>query len=126
MTTTQSGIRLAKRMEGVVFSDLVVIRNRIMNMQLEGIKVYALHGGEPFYDTPDPIKYAAIKALFEGKTRYTDSSGRPRRSSRSARSDWRRWRSPRCTGRRSPASGWSARRATAPPKPPQSNGPSTG
>jgi aspartate aminotransferase len=75
MTTTQSGIRLAKRMEKVVFSDLVVVRNQIMNMQLQGIKVHALHGGEPFYDTPETIKYAAIKALIEGRTRYTDSSG---------------------------------------------------
>jgi aspartate aminotransferase len=74
-TTTQSGIRLAKRMDQVVFSDLVVVRNKIMNMQLQGIKVHALHGGEPFFDTPDPIKYAAIKALVEGRTRYTDSSG---------------------------------------------------
>jgi aspartate aminotransferase len=62
-------------MDEVVFSDLVVIRNMIMNMQLSGIKVHALHGGEPFYDTPETIKYAAIKALIEGKTRYTDSSG---------------------------------------------------
>jgi len=74
-TATQSGIRLAKRMDEVVFSDLVVIRNMIMNMQLSGIKVHALHGGEPFYDTPETIKYAAIKALIDGKTRYTDSSG---------------------------------------------------
>jgi aspartate/methionine/tyrosine aminotransferase len=74
-TTTQSGIRLAKRMDQVVFSDLVVVRNQIMNMQLQGIKVHALHGGEPFYDTPETIKYAAMKALIEGKTRYTDSSG---------------------------------------------------
>ena len=31
--------------------------------------------GEPFFDTPESIKYAMIKALVDNKTRYAPSSG---------------------------------------------------
>jgi len=59
----QSGIRLAKRLDEVGFSDIVQIRNKVMGMRAEGLQVHALHGGEPYFETPDHIKYAAIKAL---------------------------------------------------------------
>jgi aspartate aminotransferase len=34
-----------------------------------------LHGGEPFFETPPAIKYAAIQALVENQTHYAPSSG---------------------------------------------------
>jgi len=71
----QSGVRVAKRMHGVVFSDLVKVRNQVMNLQLQGVPVHAMHGGEPFNETPEIIKYEIIKALAENRTRYTNSSG---------------------------------------------------
>jgi aspartate aminotransferase len=37
--------------------------------------VHALHGGEPFFETPPDIKYAAIQALVENQTHYAPSSG---------------------------------------------------
>jgi aspartate aminotransferase len=77
MATKQSGIRLAKRLDEVGFSDIVQIRNKVMELRAEGVKVHALHGGEPFFDTPGEIKYAAIKALVENQTRYAPSSGVP-------------------------------------------------
>jgi aspartate aminotransferase len=43
----------------------------------KGEEVYALAGGEPEVDTPDFIKDAAIKALQEGKTKYTPAGGIP-------------------------------------------------
>ena len=64
MATTQvSGIRLAKRLDEVGFSDIVQIRNKVMAMRAEGLQVHALHGGEPFFETPDDIKFAAVQAL---------------------------------------------------------------
>ena len=33
--------------------------------------------GQPDFDTPDNIKEAAIKAIREGKTKYTDVDGTP-------------------------------------------------
>ena len=43
----------------------------------KGEEVYALAGGEPEVDTPLHIKEAAIKALMEGRTKYTPSGGIP-------------------------------------------------
>jgi len=75
MSVKQSGIRLAKRLDEVGFSDIVQIRNKVMGLRAEGLHVHALHGGEPFFETPADIKYAAIKALVENQTHYAPSSG---------------------------------------------------
>jgi len=75
MANRQSGIRLAKRLDEVGFSDIVQIRNKVMGLRAEGLQVHALHGGEPFFETPEHIKYAAMKALVENQTHYAPSSG---------------------------------------------------
>jgi aspartate aminotransferase len=75
MTTKISGIRLAKRLDEVGFSDIVQIRNKVMALRAAGEKVHSLHGGEPYFETPEPIKYAAIQALVENQTHYAPSSG---------------------------------------------------
>ena len=75
MATRQSGIRLAKRLDEVGFSDIVQIRNKVMELRASGLQVHALHGGEPFFETPPDIKYAAIQALVENQTHYAPSSG---------------------------------------------------
>src|SRR3974390_1200044 len=71
----QSGIRLAKRLDEVGFSDIVQIRNKVMEMRAEGLQVHSLHGGEPYFETPEEIKFAAVKALVENQTHYAPSSG---------------------------------------------------
>jgi aspartate aminotransferase len=53
----------------------VQIRNKVMELRGEGVKVHAFHSGEPFFETPGEIKYAAIKALVDNQTRYAPSSG---------------------------------------------------
>jgi aspartate/methionine/tyrosine aminotransferase len=68
--TKPSGIRLARRLDEVGFSDIVQIRNKVMEMRAEGLQVHALHGGEPYFETPEAIKYAAMKALVENYTHY--------------------------------------------------------
>jgi aspartate/methionine/tyrosine aminotransferase len=75
MTTKASGLRLAKRLDEVGFSDIVQIRNKVMALRAAGERVHMLHGGEPYFETPEPIKYAAIHALVENHTRYAPSSG---------------------------------------------------
>ena len=75
MMAKQSGIRLAKRLDEVGFSDIVQIRNKVMELRAEGLQVHMLHGGEPYFETPGEIKYAAIKALVENQTHYAPSSG---------------------------------------------------
>jgi aspartate aminotransferase len=43
----------------------------------EGKNVIGLSAGQPDFDTPDNIKEAAIRAIREGKTKYTDVDGTP-------------------------------------------------
>jgi aspartate aminotransferase len=75
VTNRQSGIRIAKRLDEVGFSDIVQVRNKVVELRAEGIQVHPMHMGEPFFETPDQIKYAAIKALAENQTHYAPSSG---------------------------------------------------
>lgn len=75
MTTRQTGIRIAKRLDEVGFSDIVQVRNKVVELRAEGIQVHPMHMGEPYFETPDQIKYAAIKALTENQTHYAPSSG---------------------------------------------------
>ena len=78
MTPTKlSGIRLARRLDEVGFSDIVQIRNKVMEMRNGGLQVHALHGGEPYFETPDDIKFAAVRALAQNQTHYAPSSGLP-------------------------------------------------
>ncbi|HEY6804648.1 MAG TPA: pyridoxal phosphate-dependent aminotransferase [Pyrinomonadaceae bacterium] len=75
MTTSPTAFRLASRLDAVGFSDIVKIRNRVMELRSQGAAVYQFEGGEPFMPTPDPIKEAMKRALDENKTRYGPSSG---------------------------------------------------
>jgi len=75
MLATAAGFRLAARFDEVGFSDIVNIRNRVMELRGQGASVYQFEGGEPYRPTPDYIKDAAIEALKENKTRYAPSSG---------------------------------------------------
>jgi aspartate aminotransferase len=75
VTTSTSAFSLAKRFERVGFSDIVKIRNRVMELRAGGASVYQFEGGEPFLTTPEPIKEAMAEALKENRTRYAPSSG---------------------------------------------------
>jgi aspartate aminotransferase len=68
-------MRLATRLAAVGFSDIVVIRNKVMELQAKGESVLQFQGGEPFVNTPDHIKEAMARAVRENKTRYAPSSG---------------------------------------------------
>jgi len=46
-------------------------------LRAAGRDIIALDAGEPDLDTPDNIKQAAIQAIWEGKTKYTDVDGIP-------------------------------------------------
>ena len=71
------GFHLAARFDEVGFSDIVQIRNRVMEMRAKGATVYQFEGGEPYRPTPDYIKEAVQRALSKNKTRYAPSSGIP-------------------------------------------------
>ncbi len=46
-------------------------------LKAAGRDIISLSAGEPDFDTPENIKQAAVKALAEGKTKYTDVDGTP-------------------------------------------------
>jgi aspartate/methionine/tyrosine aminotransferase len=77
LTTSPTVLRLASRLEQVGFSDIVKLRNRVMELRNQGASVYQFEGGEPFMPTPDVVKDAMKRALDENKTRYAPSSGIP-------------------------------------------------
>src|SRR5690349_8482706 len=47
------------------------------DLKAQGKNVIGLAAGEPDFDTPDNIKEAAIKAIRDGKTKYTNVDGIP-------------------------------------------------
>src|ERR1044072_1460364 len=75
VTTSPTAFRIATRLEHVGFSDIVKIRNRVMELRSTGATVYQFEGGEPFMPTPEPIKDAMKRALDENRTQYAPSSG---------------------------------------------------
>jgi aspartate aminotransferase len=72
---TSTRFRLSDRLEQVGFSDIVQIRNKVMDLRSQGKQVHQFEGGEPYLATPDHIKDAMSRALRDNKTRYAPSSG---------------------------------------------------
>jgi aspartate aminotransferase len=64
-------------LKNVGFSDIVTIRNRVLELRERGVPVFQFEGGEPFLHTPEPIKEAMRQAMAENRTRYAPSSGIP-------------------------------------------------
>ena len=58
-------------------SATIAVSQKARELQARGEKVIGLGAGEPDFDTPDNIKAAAIKAIMDGKTKYTDVDGIP-------------------------------------------------
>ena len=68
-------VKPAERASLLGFSDIVRIRNRVLEMKAAGARVLQLEGGEPFMPTPDFVKQAMKDALDADQTRYAPSSG---------------------------------------------------
>ncbi len=56
-------------------SPTLAIDSKFKQMKSDGLDVVGFGAGEPDFDTPQHIKDAAIKAINEGKTKYTPASG---------------------------------------------------
>ena len=50
---------------------------KAMELKAQGKDIISLGFGEPDFDTPEHICEAAIAAIREGKTRYTQVDGTP-------------------------------------------------
>jgi len=58
-------------------SPTLAITSRVFELKRQGVDVIGLGAGEPDFDTPDFVKEAAIKAIHDGKTKYTNVDGTP-------------------------------------------------
>lgn len=58
-------------------SATIAVTQKARELQAAGENVIGLGAGEPDFDTPDNIKAAAIKAIEQGRTKYTDVDGIP-------------------------------------------------
>ncbi|MDQ1228756.1 pyridoxal phosphate-dependent aminotransferase [Sphingomonas sp. SORGH_AS_0879] len=58
-------------------SPTLAITSRVLELKRAGVDVIGLGAGEPDFDTPDFVKEAAIRAIRDGKTKYTNVDGTP-------------------------------------------------
>ena len=58
-------------------SQTIAMSTKARELTAQGRNIISLSAGEPDFDTPENIKEAAIKALRENRTRYTDVDGIP-------------------------------------------------
>lgn len=70
-------MELSNKFESIAPSPTLLIDSKFKQMKADGMDVVGFGAGEPDFDTPQNIKDAAIKAINEGKTKYTPASGTP-------------------------------------------------
>ena len=68
---------LADSLARIKPSATIAVTNKARELKAAGRDVIGLGAGEPDFDTSENIKEAAIKAIREGKTKYTAVDGIP-------------------------------------------------
>lgn len=68
---------ISKVASAVVASTTLAVDALAKQMKAEGKDVLVFATGEPDFDTPRPIKDAAIRAIQSGQTKYTPAAGLP-------------------------------------------------
>ena len=68
---------ISHRVNSIKPSPTIAITSKARELKAEGKDIIGLGAGEPDFDTPDHIKKAAIKAINDGKTKYTAVDGIP-------------------------------------------------
>ena len=66
---------ISKRVGMIAPSGSIAIASKITNLRKNGEKIIGLNVGEPDFDAPESVIKATVKALKEGKTRYSLVSG---------------------------------------------------
>jgi len=67
--------RISARTAAVQPSATMAVEGKVKRMRAAGEAVISFGAGEPDFPTPEPIKQAAIKAIQENFTRYTETGG---------------------------------------------------
>lgn len=70
-------LNISRRVAALKPSVTVAFMNRAKGMKAQGLDVLNFSAGEPDFDTPEPIKAAAIASLKAGNTKYMPTLGTP-------------------------------------------------
>lgn len=70
-------MKLSERAKKIKPSITLTISAKAKEMRAAGVPVLNFSAGEPDFDTPEPIKGAAVRAMDEGFTKYTPAGGIP-------------------------------------------------
>jgi aspartate aminotransferase len=68
---------IAERLDRISPSQTIAISTKARELKAAGRDVISLSAGEPDFDTPANVKEAAIRAIMNGETKYTDVAGTP-------------------------------------------------
>ena len=68
---------LSATLDRVKPSPTITVSTKAAELKAAGLDVIGLGAGEPDFDTPDNIKAAAVRAIADGKTKYTAPDGMP-------------------------------------------------
>ena len=68
-------MKLSDRVKRIKPSPTLAITARAAQLRAEGKDIIGFGAGEPDFDTPKPVKQAAIKAINDGFTKYTAVAG---------------------------------------------------
>ncbi|EMI09633.1 pyridoxal phosphate-dependent aminotransferase [Anoxybacillus gonensis] len=68
-------MKLAKRVAALTPSSTLAITAKAKELKAAGHDVIGLGAGEPDFNTPQHIMEAAVKAMYDGHTKYTPSGG---------------------------------------------------
>ena len=69
--------RLSAAIDRIQPSATLAMTARVAQLKRDGVDIIGLSAGEPDFDTPDFVKDAAIAAIRDGQTKYTDVGGTP-------------------------------------------------
>jgi aspartate aminotransferase len=68
---------LAKRLATLAPSATLAVQTQAKELKRRGVDVISFGAGEPDFDTPERVKNAAIQAIRNGQTKYTEVPGIP-------------------------------------------------
>ena len=75
MSVQQNNVsKMVSNIEPSLTMSITALANKL---KADGQNVIGFGAGEPDFDTPEPIKAAAIRAIHDGKSKYTPAAGLP-------------------------------------------------
>ena len=66
---------IAGRLSAIAPAETMEMAAKAAVLRRQGLDVISLSQGEPDFDTPEHIQQAALRAMRDGKTRYTEAAG---------------------------------------------------